>query len=197
MRLFDTVFGVRYGRIWFMVGWLRHWDMDKMDEFCERCHLYFVPISLDSVCHEVNVMAADAFAPEVAGAPCDVKYGPLARYVKLRAVHAPGTLETFFPPPRVSDPDMHRSTCVTHVPWCIPRSLNSGFLWCRWRGKCSRRVRNPQFYVSGKSPLEERVWWIVAVHSYLSNSWVRGCPLSSTRYRCRLCLSLRIGMTMP
>ena len=55
--------------------------------------------------------------------------------------------------PRVSDPDMHHGTCVTHVPWCIPVSLTSGFLWSRWQGKRSqhsRRMRNPQFYISGK-----------------------------------------------
>ena len=43
-----------------------------------------------------------------------------------------------------------------HVPWCMPGSLTSGFLWSRWRGKCSRhsrRMRNPQFYVSGKRPM--------------------------------------------
>ena len=34
-------------------------------------------------------------------------YGPLA--VKLRVAHA------FSPPPRVSDPDMHHDTCMTHV----------------------------------------------------------------------------------
>ena len=58
-----------------------------------------------------------------------------------------------FPPPRVSDPDMHHGTCVTHVPWCMPGSLTIGFLWSRWWGKRSRhsrRMRNPQFYVSGK-----------------------------------------------
>ena len=43
-------------------------------------------------------------------------YGPLARYVKLRVAHALGMPETFSPPPRVSDPDMHHDTCVTHVP---------------------------------------------------------------------------------
>ena len=35
-------------------------------------------------------------------------------------------------------------------------SLTSGFLWSRWRGKRSRhsrRMRNPQFYVSGKRPM--------------------------------------------
>ena len=63
---------------------------------------------------------------------------------------------TFYPLPRVSDPDMHRGTCVTHVPWCMLGSLTSGFLWRRWRGKRSRhswRMRNPQFYVSGKRPI--------------------------------------------
>ena len=28
--------------------------------------------------------------------------------------------------PLVCDPDMHHSTCVTHVPWCIPGSLTRG-----------------------------------------------------------------------
>ena len=43
--------------------------------------------------------------------------------------------ERFPPPPRVSDPDMHHGTCVTHVPWCMSGSLTSGFLWNRLRGK--------------------------------------------------------------
>ena len=65
------------------------------------------------------------------------------RYVKLRVVHASGMPETFSPPPRVSDPDMHHGT----------GSLTSGFLWSRWREKRSRysqRMRNVQIYVSGK-----------------------------------------------
>ena len=60
---------------------------------------------------------------------------------------------TFSPPPRISDPDMHHGTCVTHVPWCMLGSLTSGFLWSRWWGKRSRHsrwMRNPQFYLSGK-----------------------------------------------
>ena len=83
--------------------------------------------------------------------------GPLARYVNLRVAHAPGIPGipgTFSPPPRVSDPDMHHGTCVTHVPWCMSGSLTSGFLRSRWRGKRSRHSRrNPQFYVSGKRPI--------------------------------------------
>ena len=88
-------------------------------------------------------------------------HGPLARYVKLRVAHAPGMPGTFFPPPRVSDPDMHLGTCVTHVPWCMPGSLASGFLWSRRRGKRSRhsrhsrRMRNSQLCLSGKRPMDE------------------------------------------
>ena len=42
--------------------------------------------------------------------------GPLARYVKMRVVHAPVLPGTFSPPPLVSDPDMHQGTYLTHVP---------------------------------------------------------------------------------
>ena len=54
-------------------------------------------------------------------------------------------------------PDMHHGTCVTHVPWCMPGSLTSGFIWSLWQGKGSRhsrRMRNLQFYISGKRPID-------------------------------------------
>ena len=54
---------------------------------------------------------------------------------KIASAHAPGMPGTFSPPPRVSDPDMHHGMCVTHVPWRMPGSLTSGFLWSRRRGK--------------------------------------------------------------
>ena len=54
---------------------------------------------------------------------------------KIAGAHAPGMPGSFSPPPRVSDPDKHHGTCVTHVPWCMPASLTSGFLWSRRRGK--------------------------------------------------------------
>ena len=63
---------------------------------------------------------------------------------------------TFSPPPRISDPDTHHGTCMTHVPGCMPESLTSGILCSWWRGKRSRhsrRMRNPQFYISGKRPM--------------------------------------------
>ena len=79
---------------------------------------------------------------------------PLASYQirKIVVCACAGHAGTFSLPPRVSD----HGTCVTHVPWCTPGSLASGFLWSRWRGKRSRRpqcMRNPQFYVSGKRPM--------------------------------------------
>ena len=83
--------------------------------------------------------------------------GPLTKYVKIRVAHAPGMPGTFSPSPRVSDPNMHHGTRVMHVPWCMSGSLTSGFLWNRWREKRSRhsrRMRNPQFYVSGKRPID-------------------------------------------
>ena len=82
--------------------------------------------------------------------------GPLARYLKLRVAYAPGIPGTFSSPPRVSDPDMHHGTCMIHAQWWMPGSLTSGFLWSRWQGKCSRhsrRMRNPQFCISGKRPI--------------------------------------------
>ena len=82
-----------------------------------------------------------------------LRYGPLARYVKIRVAHAPVMPGTFCPTPRVIDPDMHHGTCVTHVPSCMPGSITSGFIWSRCRGKHSRRMRNPQFSVSGKRPM--------------------------------------------
>ena len=95
----------------------------------------------------LNIDSGNGLAPS---------HGPLARYVKSRIAHAPGMPGTFSPPPRVSDPGMRHGTCVTHVPWCMRGSLTSGFLWSRWWEKSSRhsrRMHNPQFYVSGKRPI--------------------------------------------
>ena len=53
--------------------------------------------------------------------------------------------------PLVNDPDMHHGTCVTHVSWCMSGSLTSG--GGEKRSRHSRRMRNTQFYVSGKRPI--------------------------------------------
>ena len=94
---------------------------------------------------------------------CHMFNGSLARYVQLWVAHVSGMPITFSPPRRVSDPDMHHCTCVMHVPWCMMGSLTSGFLWSPWRGKLarhSRRMRNRQFYVSGKRPMGLITWAI-------------------------------------
>ena len=85
------------------------------------------------------------------------RHEPLTRYVKLWIAHAPGMWGTFSPTARVIDPDLHHGTCVTHVPWCMSGSITSGFRLSWWRGKRSRhsrRMRNPQFYLSDKTPME-------------------------------------------
>ena len=81
-------------------------------------------------------------------------HGHLARCVKLRVAHARGIPEMFSSPPRVSDPDK------AHVPWCMPGSLTSRSLWSQLRGKRSRhsrRMRNPQFDISSKRPIDQNI----------------------------------------
>ena len=78
---------------------------------------------------------------------------------KIASCACTGNAGNVSPPPRVSDPDMHHGTCVTHGPWCMPRSLTRGFLWSHWWGKRSRhsrRMRNPQNCVSGKRLMKTR-----------------------------------------
>ena len=66
----------------------------------------------------VHIMATDDVATQRAGAAVVMaltyvsRNGPLTRYSKLRVAHAPGMPGTFSPPPGVSDPDMHHSTCL-------------------------------------------------------------------------------------
>ena len=71
---------------------------------------------------------------------------PLARYVKLRVAHAPGMPGTFSLPLTSKVTTWLRHTrAVMHVGIANPR----------WRGKRSRhsrRMHNPQFYVSGNRP---------------------------------------------
>ena len=118
-------------------------------------------------------------------------YGPLTRYVKLRVAHPLGMPGTFSPPPRVSDPDMHHGTCVTHVPWCMPGSLTNGFLWSWWRGKRSRhsqRMHNPQLYESGKRLIMFSTWNITSDSGeghFLGQCLMKG-PMSHAGKHCTL-----------
>ena len=114
----------------------------------------------------LSLLKFNLFFLVIGGAVFNIaSHGPLIRYVISRVAHAPGMPGTFSPPPRVSDPDMHHGTCVTHVPWCMPGSLTSGFLWSRRRGKTF-----PAFPAHAQ-PAILRIWleahW-VALCGYLS-----------------------------
>ena len=107
-----------------------YWLQDHFtDDFCSKfefdgklicyvLHLYVIT-TIFYTCHDM------IFA--VSWASCQIR--------KIAGAHAPGMPGTFSPSPQVSDPDMHHGTCVTHVPWCMPGSLTSSFLWNRRRGK--------------------------------------------------------------
>ena len=139
-------------------------------------HLLTLPFpSLTSLTHSARLhvrtrTASSIFLQGNHGNHIYCDHGPLTIYVKVWVAYASGMRETFIPPPRVSDPNLHHGTCVTHVPWCMSGSLTSGFLWSWWQGKRSRhswRMRNPQFYVSGKRPM-----LLFSVFSQLGRSYV-------------------------
>ena len=137
-----------------MISRENHWQITSL---VTKKSLYTVTHALFYVFFSANAMSPDDLVMQEDKAlywhEGLISYGPLTRCAKLRVVHAPGMLGTLSPPPRVSDSDMHHCTCVTHVPWCIPGSLTSNFLWSRWWGKHSRHSRcihNPPFCVSDK-----------------------------------------------
>ena len=103
---------------------------------------------------------------------------------------------------------MHYGTCTTHVPWCMPESLTRGFLWSRWRKKRSRhsrRMRNPQFYVSGKRPMQQHPQWFtyiyiyICIYIYIYTSWEM--TLNSlheiSRMYAQIMISLGLVITAP
>ena len=85
------------------------------------------------------------------------RHGRLIRYANLRVAHAPGMPGTFSSPPTSKETASLRSRhasrrvrharAVMHVGIANPR-------WQRKRSRHSRRMHNPQFYVSGKRPME-------------------------------------------
>ena len=93
---------------------------------------------------------------------CHVQYyehftaWPLTRYVKSRVAHAPGKPGTFSPLPTSKETASWQSR---HAPRHVrdARAVRVRIANPRWRWKRSRhsrRMRNPQFYVSGKRPVE-------------------------------------------
>ena len=72
-------------------------------------------------------------------------HGPLTRYVKLQVVHVPGMPGTCPP-------------CVAHVEIANPRMQGKRSLY-------SRRMSNPQFYISEKRPIA-LVWLQIVEEKY-------------------------------
>ena len=103
-------------RVMFLVQWLYLKAALPLAKRFLQCHLIIT----------IQTPAAD---------PCNFTQWASCQIRKIAGAHAPGMPGTFSPSPRVSDPDIHHGTCVTHVPWCISGSLTSGFLWNRRRGK--------------------------------------------------------------
>ena len=104
------------------VSW-QIWQTSKLNVSENGCFFGLSSQELMLKCRPCNTMAPWMMS---SWASCQIG--------KIAGAHAPVMPGTFSPPPRVSDPDMHHGTCVTHVPWCMPGSLTSGFIWSRrWR----------------------------------------------------------------
>ena len=99
-------------------------------------------------------------------------HGPLARYVNWRVAYAPGMPGTFSPP-LVNDPDIHHDTCVTHVPWCMPGSLTSGFhklvAWKTFQHYQRMRTRNFTYLARGPWPMAS--WFASTMQSMTHLKW--------------------------
>ena len=129
-------------------------------------HLSVSKISFICIPKVLFLISRDRFTLRL-GADLTTSHGPLTRYAKLRVAHASGMSATFSPPPCVSDPDMHDGTYVTHVPWCMPGSLTSGFLWSRWREKNLVRADDDQDLWCRMTPFNH-TWLIVLPRKYLT-----------------------------
>ena len=86
---------------------------------------------------------------------CDM-HGPLARYVKLWVAHVPGMPGTFSPWPTSKETASWRSRLASRRVRDTRAVMHVGIANPRWQGNFSqqsRRMRKPQFYVSGKRPM--------------------------------------------
>ena len=78
------------------------------------------------------------------------------RYSKLRVVHAPGNAENVSPPPTSKETAFKRTRHASRHVRHARAVMHVGIANPRWRGKRSRhsrRMRSPQFDVSGKRPM--------------------------------------------
>ena len=88
----------------------------------------------------------------------------------------------------------HGLAIPTCMPTCMPGSLTSGFFLSLWRGNRSwhsRRMHNPQFYVSGKRPMSQMrqknptyflIWQNHLMLQYREFDWINACNVSQSWY---------------
>ena len=110
----------RYGLIGRYLATTKH---DKAQTVCIFLRLkvkdivYNISKGNGSLWYHMNVSRVDHWI----NVSCN---GPLAKYVNcgLRECQENFLRHRFQRKPLVSDPGMHRGTCVTHVPWCMSGS---------------------------------------------------------------------------
>ena len=91
---------------------------------------------------------------------------------KIAVAHAPGMPGTFSPPPSSKETASKRSRHASRHVRHARAVMHVGIANPRWRGKRSRhsgRMRNPQFYVSGKRPMVLYHVWVFWLQKL---SWV-------------------------
>ena len=122
---------------------------------------YYTSMSLVLAnCHKTYLEYTDTLDlfRVIACRTCHVEPWASCQIRKIADAHAHGMLGTFSTPPRISNPDMHHghvrdARAVMHAGIANSRfslNLSGGGK----RSRHSRRMRNPQFYVSGKRPMD-------------------------------------------
>ena len=152
-----------------------HWKISsgKCRPFCLGLNVLnvFVPESVNEV--GVCITIAVLFVGWGWGSLDVYVHGPLTRYVKLRDAHAPGMPGTFHPPPTSKEIASYRPRRASRHVRDSRAVMGVGIDKPRWRGKRSqhsRRMRNPQFYVSGKRPITSQ-----EMCTRLALCWVLSC----------------------
>ena len=86
-------------------------------------------------------------------------HGSLTRYIKLLVAHEPEMPGTFPPSPTSKETTSKRSRHASRHARHAHAAMHVGIVNTQCRGKYSRqsrRMRNPEFYVSGKRPMGQR-----------------------------------------